>query len=208
MSRAFAQIAQTNTVRRVQAERGVREANQRFLDPDHAAGDSLGENEKSFIAMRDGFYQATVSESGWPYVQFRGGPRGFLKSLDSKTLAYADFRGNRQYISTGNVESDARVSLILMDYPNRARLKVWGHAKLVDAELDPALARAVAVSGYRALVERTVVITVAAFDWNCPSHIPQRLTAEEMRPAIGKLHARIAELEAENAELRQRTEAN
>lgn len=199
MAKRFAEIAFTPAVRAEQERRGSRSAYARF---DAAAagepieGDRLGEAEAAFIAARDGFYQASVSETGWPYVQFRGGPPGFLKVLDDRTLGYADFRGNRQYISVGNLEVDARVSLILMDYANRRRLKIWARARLVDAADDPDLAERLSVPGYKAKVERAVLLSVEAVDWNCPQHITPRFTRDEVEAAIAPLRARLADLEA------------
>ncbi len=201
MARSFADIAFTPKVRAIQEDQGSARAYAKFLAPDAAPGDRLGEREAAFVAARDGFYQATVSETGWPYVQFRGGPAGFLNVLDDKTVAYADFRGNRQYISTGNLTGDDRISLILMDYPNRRRLKIWGRARLVDAGDDPALVARLQVDGYRGRPERAVVITVEAFDWNCPQHIPQRFTLEELEAGLAPLRAELASLRAENARL-------
>ena len=139
MARAFAEIAFTPAVLDFQATHGSAKGYAKFLAPEAESGDRLGETETSFVAARDGFYQATMSQTGWPYVQFRGGPVGFLKVLDDRTLAYADFRGNRQYLSTGNLRENDKISLILMDYPNRRRLKIWGRAKLVGKEQDAAL---------------------------------------------------------------------
>jgi uncharacterized protein len=180
MARNFAQIAFTPGVRAAQEANGSAAAYEKFLSPDADRGSRLTDRETSFIAARDGFYQATVSETGWPYVQFRGGPVGFIRQVDDATIAYADFRGNRQYISTGNLTGDDRVSMILMDYPNQRRLKIWGHARLVDKADDPALIEQLHDASYRALPERAVVIAVEAFDWNCPQHIPQRFTREEL----------------------------
>ena len=202
MARAFAEIAFTPGVLAAQQQHGSAAAYAKFLTPEAAPGDRLGPQEASFAAQRDGFYQATVSETGWPYVQFRGGPRGFLKVIDDKTLAYADFRGNRQYLSVGNLGADARVSLILMDYPNRRRLKVWGRAKIVTADEDPALIASLHDASYRAKPERAVVITVEALDWNCPQHIPERFTLEELEPALAPLRDELAALKAENARLK------
>ena len=142
--------------------------------------DSLSDREAQFIAERDTFYMATVNEDGWPYVQHRGGPPGFLRTLNSKQLAYADFRGNTQLVSVGNVASNDRVSLILMDYPNRRRLKILGHMRVEHADTVPEedLA-AVELPDYSAQVERVVYIDVVAFDWNCPQHITQRFTQSE-----------------------------
>jgi predicted pyridoxine 5'-phosphate oxidase superfamily flavin-nucleotide-binding protein len=180
MARSFAEIAFTPAVRARQEQQGSAAGYAKFLAAEAERGDRLTEREASFVAARDGFYQATVSETGWPYVQFRGGPAGFLKVLDDKTIAYADFRGNRQYVSAGNLAGDDRVSLILMDYPNQRRLKIWGRARLVEVEEDAALVSRLHDDGYRARPERAVMITVEAFDWNCPQHIPQRFTLDEI----------------------------
>ena len=207
MARAFAEIAFTPTVREQQARFGSARAYEKFLAPEAEGGDRFGEAESAFISARDGFYQASVSETGWPYVQFRGGPAGFLKVLDGQTLAYADFRGNRQYVSLGNLTQDERVSLILMDYPNRRRLKVWGRAKLIDIADDPDLVARLHVPGYKAKPERAVVITLEAFDWNCPQHIPQRLTLEELQPLIAPLQQEIKRLTDQNESLQVALEA-
>lgn len=202
MARAFAELAFTPTVLEAQAEQGSRDAYRPMLAEDADPANRIGPAEKQFIEERDGFYQATVSETGWPYVQFRGGPRGFLRVLDEQTIAYADYRGNRQYVSLGNLRTNDRVSLILMDYPNRRRLKLLGHVRHVDVKEDPALVARVHAPGGRGKPERAAIITVAALDWNCPQHIPQRLTAEEMEPYLRDMKGRIARLEAENAELK------
>lgn len=159
--------------------------------------DPLGEAEAEFIAARDSFYLGTVSETGWPYIQHRGGPKGFLHVLNPTTLAFADDRGNRQLLSTGNLSVNDRVSLFLMDYGNRARLKVLGHAKVEDARLHPGLAAELSDSNIRARVERIVFIDVISFDWNCQKHITPRYSIEEVEELVGPLHARIAELETE-----------
>jgi len=202
MARAFAEIAFTPRVLAEQAQQGSAAGYAKFLGADAEPRDSLGSGEAAFIAQRDGFYQATVAENGWPYVQFRGGPRGFLKVLDDKTLAYADFRGNRQYLSVGNLKGDDRVAMILVDYPNRRRLKVWGHARIVEAADDPALVARLHDESYKARPERAVVITVAALDWNCPQHIPERYTLEELEPALSQLRSELHRLRAENAALK------
>jgi len=202
MVKRFAEIAFTPQVRAVQEEQGSRDAYARLEAPHpegRVDGDRLGAAEVAFIVSRDGFYQASVSETGWPYVQFRGGPQGFLKVLDARTLGYADFRGNRQYISVGNLQGDSRVSLILMDYATRRRLKVWARARLVDVASDPALADRLAVPGYKARVERAVLLDVEAVDWNCPQHITPRYTEAEVAAAIAPLRARLAKLEADVA---------
>jgi predicted pyridoxine 5'-phosphate oxidase superfamily flavin-nucleotide-binding protein len=165
----------------------------------------MGEAERAFISEQDGFYLATMSQSGWPYVQFRGGPSGFVTTPDEHTLAWPDFRGNRQYITTGNLGGDSRVAMIFLDYARQARLKVFGVAQVRDVLHDVDVARALAPPGYPARVEREVRVRVSAFDWNCPQHITPRYTAEELESVIAPLQRRLKELEQENARLRRAT---
>ena len=174
----------------------------------HRTFDRFTENEVAFIAERDSFYMASVSESGWPYVQHRGGPPGFVKVLDDKTLAFPDFRGNLQYISLGNVAADDRVALIMVDYPNRARLKILAHLEVRDLAADPELAARLALPGYKAKVERAFVLRLETFDWNCPQHITPRYTETDIAVAVASLSSRIAELEAENQVLRAKLAAH
>ena len=157
-----------------------------------------------FIATRDSFYMASVSETGWPYVQHRGGPAGFLRVLDDTTLAFADFRGNRQYISLGNVTANDRVALFLMDYPHRRRLKIYARIEAKDMSSDPALAEKLALLGYGAKVERFFLLHLEAFNWNCPQHITPRFTESEIDAALTPVRAHIAQLEAENKMLREK----
>jgi uncharacterized protein len=160
--------------------------------------------EVEFIATRDSFYMASVSETGWPYVQHRGGPAGFLRVLDDTTLAFADFRGNRQYISLGNVTANDRVALFLMDYPHRRRLKIYARIEAKDMSSDPALAEKLALLGYGAKVERFFLLHLEAFNWNCPQHITPRFTESEIDAALTPVRAHIAQLEAENKMLREK----
>ncbi len=204
MARAFAEIAFTPGVRAMQARQGSAAAYDRFLAPETESASLLGPEEVAFIEARDGFYQATVSETGWPYVQFRGGPPGFLKALDAGTIGYADYRGNRQYVSVGNLIGDDRISLILMDYPNRRRLKVFGRARPVEVAEDPELVGRLHVEGYRARPERAVLIALEGLDWNCPQHIPMRLTLDELESHLQPLRQELARVGAENAELKRR----
>ncbi|GAU85705.1 pyridoxamine 5'-phosphate oxidase family protein [Bosea sp. BIWAKO-01] len=164
----------------------------------------LGPDEEAFIAQRGEFYLASVSETGWPYLQFRGGPAGFLRVLDSKTLGFADFRGNRQYITTGNVAGNDRVSLFLMDYAHQRRLKIFGHMHVVDAPADTALAARLSVPGYDARVERAVTITIEGFDWNCPQHITPRYSEAELAEWLEPVKSRLQFLEEENRKLKER----
>lgn len=202
MARKFLELAFTPSVQQHQDRLGSSKMYARMLAPEADSNDTLGPAEIAFIEARDGFYQATVSATGWPYVQFKGGPAGFLKVLDGKTIAYADFRGNRQYISLGNLTDDDRVSLILMDYPNKRRVKILGRAKTIEIADDPDLTGKLMVEGYKARPERAVVITVEGYDWNCPQHIPQRLTLEELEDNLGPIRTRMTSLAAENQRLK------
>jgi len=200
MARRFAEITFTPAVKSAQMRYGSRDQNEMFeyaADP----GNVIGPAEAAFIEARDGFYQATVNENGWPYVQFRGGAAGFLKVLDERTIGYADFRGNVQYLSVGNLKSNDRVALILMDYANRRRLKVWARARIVHYEEDPDLLTRLEIPTYRARVERAVVMTIEALDWNCPQHITPRFTENEINEMAAPLRDHIAGLEARLAEM-------
>lgn len=183
MARAFAEIAFTPNVQAAQMRMGSREA-YRAAELGERETVVLSPHEIEFIGARDSFYQGTVGENGWPYVQHRGGPAGFLKVLDASTIGYADFAGNRQYISVGNLDGDNRVSLFLMDYAAQRRLKIWGRARLIDEDTEPALIARLESPDYRARVERGVVITVEAFDWNCPKYITPRFTEREVRELV------------------------
>ena len=167
-------------------------------------GDRFGEAEAAFIGARDSVYMASVAENGWPYLQHRGGPAGFVKVLDETTLGLLDFRGNRQYISLGNTAADGRVALFFMDYVHKARLKVLAHLETLALDADPALTERLALPGYKARPERVFRLKLEAFDWNCQQHITQRFTVEEVGALAAPLRQRLAALEAENAELRAR----
>lgn len=197
MPHAFANIAFTPAVRAAQLREGSRAGYARAFEGEgEVFNDRLGEAEADFIAAQRSLFMATVSETGWPYVQHRGGPAGFLKVLDEQTVAFADFAGNRQLVSVGNLAGNDRVSLILVDYAQRARLKLLGRVSVRDLGLaDPLYARLV-TPGYPARVQRAVLIKIEAVDWNCPQHIPQRLEADDVRQALATRDARIAELEA------------
>lgn len=155
--------------------------------------DVLTGREMAFIATRESFYMASVSEAGWPYLQHRGGPPGFLRHLSGNRIGFADYQGNRQFLSTANLAHDDRVSLFLIDYPARRRLKLIGHAQISDA---PDQIAALMPSGYAATGERAFVIDVVGFDWNCPQHITPRFTAAQIEAASAPLHAEIARLRA------------
>lgn len=202
MSYGFLETAFTPSVRAVQEQMGVADFWE-GIDGSHGR-DTFSESEVMFIAQRDSFYMATVSETGWPYVQHRGGPAGFLKVLDENTLAFADYRGNRQYVSSGNLAANDRACLFLMDYARRARLKVFVRVETLAPDADPELAERVAVPGYRAKIERIFRLRLEGFDWNCPQHITARYTVQDIKQMAQPLQERLAELEAENAELRAR----
>jgi uncharacterized protein len=197
----FLDFAFTPAVQAEQARHGSRAA---YAAVTAAAGgdgsaDVLSQREVAFIEARDSFYLASVSETGWPYVQHRGGPAGFVRALDGKTLGWADFAGNRQYVSVGNTATDDRVAMFFMDYPRRQRLKVLGHMRVYDAGSRPDLAPQLGVGDYKARVERFILITVEAFDWNCHQHITPRFTLAELEKLVAPLNARIAELESQLA---------
>jgi predicted pyridoxine 5'-phosphate oxidase superfamily flavin-nucleotide-binding protein len=200
MGYAFMDIARTPSVKAAQTENGSAAYFEGFKGDRQF--ERFTEAETEFIAERDGFYMATVSETGWPYVQYRGGPPGFLRVIDDRTLAFADFRGNRQYISVGNLKAAPRAALILMDYAHRRRLKIYTRVETKNLADDPALAEKLAISGYRAKSERILLLHLEAFDWNCPQHITPRFTEAEIAKAVQPLHLRLQELEAENAALR------
>lgn len=184
MAYGFLDILATQSVQAAQEKAGSRAMYARAdVDRDF---NRFTAREAEFIAARDSFYMASVSENGWPYMQHRGGPAGFLKMLDETTLAFADFRGNRQYVSVGNASADGRVCLFLMDYPNQRRLKILAHASLHDWTDDPVLTTRLLELGYKARPERVWVLRLAAFDWNCPQHITPRFTAAEWGAAVGK----------------------
>jgi uncharacterized protein len=203
----FLDITATPSVRAAQEANGSRQMWEHFKG--HRTFDRFTDDEVAFIAERDSFYMASVSESGWPYVQHRGGPPGFVKVLDDRTLAFPDFRGNLQYISLGNVAADDRVALIMVDYPNRARLKILAHLAVRDlaADPDPELAARLALPGYKARIERAFVLRLETFDWNCAQHITPRYTETDIADAVASLSSRIAELEAENQALRAKLAA-
>lgn len=180
MARAFSTIAYTPSVRRAQERYGSRTANEAF-DHDPQRRDRVSERDAEFIATVETFFMSSVGENGWPYVQHRGGPRGFLKVLDEQTIGFADFSGNRQYISSGNIDNDDRVMLILIDFATRRRLKIWGRARIVHERDEPELIARLEVPTYRARIERGFVIKVEAFDFNCPQHIVQRWSEEELK---------------------------
>jgi predicted pyridoxine 5'-phosphate oxidase superfamily flavin-nucleotide-binding protein len=199
---SFGALVFTPVVKTLQERHGSRRQYEKIVCS-QTGQQKLGPAETAFIAARDSFYWATTGSTGWPYVQHRGGPPGFVKVIDDQTLALADFRGNKQYVSTGNLLTDDRVALIMVDYPAQARLKILGHVEVFERDAAPEWIERVRVAGYRAVVERAFVIHVAAFDWNCPQHITPRYTAEEIQDVVRPLEERLRALERENASLRK-----
>jgi predicted pyridoxine 5'-phosphate oxidase superfamily flavin-nucleotide-binding protein len=198
---SFGSLAFTPAVQMLQARYGSRRQYER-MERGSPSAQSFGPMETAFVASRDSFYWATIGSTGWPYVQHRGGPKGFVTVVDDKTLALADFRGNKQYISTGNLLTDNRVAMILVDYPQQARLKILGRVDVLDGEPARDWIERVRTPGYDAVIERVFVIHVEAFDWNCPQHITPRYTAEQIQEVVRPMEARLQALETENATLR------
>ncbi|MBC8167881.1 MAG: pyridoxamine 5'-phosphate oxidase family protein [Bryobacteraceae bacterium] len=206
MAQNFGALLFTPLVKALQEKYGSRRQYSR-MEARVPATDRLGPDESAFIAERDSFYMATNSSSGWPYVQHRGGPKGFLKAIDDQTIAFADLRGNKQYISAGNVSTDDRVALIMVDYPGRMRLKVLGRAQVYEGDASREWATRLRQPSSKYTLERAYVIRVEAFDWNCPQHITSRFTEEQVREAILPFEHRLEALEQENERLRKQTES-
>jgi hypothetical protein len=191
-------IAFTSTVKAIQTARGSRENYARMEARGGFRTEATADLE-AFLAEIDTAYLATATADGQPYAQHRGGPKGFIRLLDPRTLAFADFVGNRQYVSTGNLAENDKAFLFLMDYAHQRRIKIWGRAEVSD---DPALIAQLMPEGYRARPEQAILFRIAAWDVNCPQHIPQKINAADVSAALARLNARIAELEAENALLK------
>jgi len=201
MANQFSKIAFTDSVKEVQALMGSRRNYARFESgPD--SNHELTESEIGFIGERDSFYMASISETGWPYLQHRGGPAGFVRVLSSNEIGFADFSGNRQYVSVGNIIKNNRVALIMVDYPNQARLKILGEVKIVELNSNLELISKMTPENYKAKVERAFVIKIQGFDWNCPQHITPRWTAAEVQKAVAPLKNKIQDLEAQIAQLK------
>jgi hypothetical protein len=200
MTQPVSDIAFTPAVKAIQVRYGSREAYAR-MEQERGWAQTITPELRAFIAERDSFYLGTANAEGQPYIQHRGGPKGFLKTLDDYTLAFADFRGNKQYITVGTLAENDKAYIFLMDYAQRRRVKVWGRARIV--EDDAALLARLTEPTYKGHPERAIVFDVEAWDTNCPQHITPRFTEEEIAPTVQALHDRIAELEAENQALRQ-----
>ncbi len=201
MAHKYTEIMFTDTVKSIQSDLGSRKKYTQMEEGVTDYNNLIGPNEAAFISARDSLYMATVSETGWPYVQHRGGPLGFVKILDEKTLAMPDLRGNRQYVSVGNLTKDNRVSLFFMDYPNKTRLKLLGRVELVGLDQSEIIEK-LQMPDYRGHIERGFVIKVEAFDWNCPQHITERYTMPDIEKSVSAMQHRITDLETELAQLK------
>ena len=192
-------VAFTPAVKAVQARKGSREA---YARVEHNGGwrTEIGDDLAMFLAAQDSMYLATASAGGQPYIQHRGGPKGFIRVLDKNTLAFADYGGNRQYITQGNLSENPKAHIFLMDYAHRRRVKIWGEARVVDD--DPSLLKSLMPQGYRARPEQVILFKISAWDTNCPQHIPQKFDAADVAAALASRDAHIAELEAELAALK------
>ncbi len=202
MARNYVHTLFSHAARAMQEADGSREAYARMEAGADGTPDRLGDKEAEFIAARDSFYLATVTPDGWPYMQHRGGPAGFLKLLPGNRLGFADYRGNRQHVTTTNLIAEPRLSLFLTDYPNRRRLKILGRGRVVMADEDPELLSALMPDGYRAVAERAYLVDVVGFDWNCPQHITPRFSEAEIAAGIKPLADEITRLRAELERLR------
>jgi len=198
----FHELAFTPLVKAQQLQHNSRRQYER-MELASALGGHLGPDEQAFLTLRDSFYMASVSETGWPYVQHRGGVKGFVKILGPSLLGFADLRGNKQYISLGNFQHDSRVALFFMDYPNQTRLKILGRVEVHEHdEKAPALIESFRPTDKSDIIERVILIHVEGFDWNCPQHITPRYTIEELQEVLAPVREKLATLEAENAALR------
>lgn len=207
MAYSFGSLVFTPTVKALQERYGSRRQYAK-RETSGFSPDPIGPSEAGFLAGCDSFYMASIGENGWPYVQHRGGPPGFLKAIDERTVAFADFRGNKQYITAGNLMTDNRVALILVDYPRKARLKILGRVEIVEgAGAGPWLGK-LRDPEYDAVVERVFIVHVEASDWNCQQHITPRFTEDQIRTALEPFERRMQELERENEELRKQIKAS
>jgi uncharacterized protein len=202
MAYSYGSLVFTPTIKALQERYGSRRQYAK-REASGFAPDPIGPSEVQFLAECDSFYMASIGENGWPYVQHRGGPQGFLKVIDERTIGFADFRGNKQYISTGNLMTDDRVSLILVDYPRQARLKILGHVKILEGAEATTWIEKLRDPHYDAVVERVFLIHVEASDWNCQQHITPRFTEEQIRTALEPMEKQMQALADDNQRLRK-----
>lgn len=202
MAKNFASIAFTDAVKAIQEKNGSRASYARMEQ--HTYVDGLTENEIDFISQRDSFYMATIGDNGYPYIQHRGGPKGFVKVLDTKRIAFIDFRGNMQYISIGNMATNNNVAIIMVDYPAKARLKLYAKAEIVELKDNAVLLEELNLANYKFKPERMMLLHIEAYDWNCPQHITPRYTVEDIEEAFNSQRQHIAILQAEITALKQK----
>ncbi len=195
MAKNFATLTFTDAVKAMQEKAGSRSSDARMGKDNYI--DGLTENEIDFIAQRDSFYMSSIGENGFPYIQHRGGPKGFIKVLDAKRIGFIDFKGNMQYISFGNITTNNKVAIIMVDYPARARLKILAKAEVVELKDDPSLYDLLDLNDYKFKPERMLVLHIEAYDWNCPQHITPRYTVEEIEAAFAGQRNQITTLQAE-----------
>ncbi len=208
MGRRFQELAFTSLVKEHQEEHGSRRQYDRVEKSAPQGNDTLGPAEQDFLKRRDSFYMASVSETGWPYIQHRGGPKGFIHVLNPSLIGFADYRGNKQYISLGNFDHDNRVALFFMDYPYQTRLKILGRVEIHEHDSKAAeLIKSFRSKDDSGVIERVILIHVEGFDWNCPQHITPRYTAEELEQSLAPVRERLANLETENATLKAQLES-
>ena len=205
MGRRFQEVAFTPLVKKHQEEHGSRRQYDRMEQSSPQGKDTLGDAEQDFIQRRDSFYMASVSETGWPYIQHRGGAKGFVRVINPSLLGFADLRGNKQYISLGNFEHDNRVALFFMDYPYQARLKILGRVEVHEHDSEASkLIKSFRSTDKSDVIERVILIHVEGFDWNCPQHITPRYSMDELQDVLTPIREKLAKLEAENAALRDK----
>jgi uncharacterized protein len=202
MAKNFASLAFTDAVKNLQEKNGSRVSYARMEQLTYV--DGLTENEIDFISQRDSFYMASIGENGFPYIQHRGGPKGFVKVLDAKRIGFIDFKGNMQYISVGNIETNKNMSLIMVDYPARARLKIYAKAEIVELKDNPELHDALDLKEYKFRPERMMVLHIEAYDWNCPQHITPKYTVEEIEKAFAGQRQQVTKLQEEIIALKQK----
>jgi predicted pyridoxine 5'-phosphate oxidase superfamily flavin-nucleotide-binding protein len=203
MGRRFQELAFTPLVKEHQLEHGSRRQYERMEKSSPLGEDTLGPAEQDFLQRRDSFYMASVSQTGWPYLQHRGGPKGFVRVINPSLIGFADLRGNKQYVSLGNFEHDPRVALFFMDYPYQTRLKILGRVEVHEDDPEAAgLIESFRPANKADVIERVILIHVEGFDWNCPQHITPRYTQEELAATLEPVRKRMEALEAENARLR------
>lgn len=202
MAKNFATLAFTKEVKEMQERMGSRSSYARMEKDTYV--DGLTENEIDFIAERDSFYMASIGKNDFPYIQHRGGPKGFIKVLDSKRIGFIDFKGNMQYITVGNIATNNNVALIMVDYPSRSRLKILAKAEIVELKNDPSLYDLLDLADYKFRPERMMVFNIEAYDWNCPQHITPRYTVADIEEAFASQRNQITQLQAEVKDLKQK----